>query len=331
MVQLFDAILQKNTSAKFDAGIAKIHDSQTFFDVIHFHWPEEIFDWKVPSGSQINSLSQLLESRKKDGVRIISTIHNEIPHGRDTTPFQQLYATVFSMTDTFIHLGESSRTIMEERYGNLISKKENLIIRHGDYSIFPNSVSKNEARKTLNVPDGFKVVLSFGELRTIDELNLLLDGFKGLAQSNVVLIHAGRLPATSRKSFIHYTKRLRFRSPRSQLREGRVEASEVQNFLNASDVLFIPRNCSLNSGNVALGFTFGRVVAGPTTGVIGEYLMESGNPTFQPESIETVSRAIADGLILAQGDKGKENRVWCNRHMNWQTIADQHLDAYRVR
>ncbi len=60
-----------------------------------------------------------------------------------------------------------------------------------------------------------------------------------------------------------------------------------------ADVLFIPIIKSLNSGNVALGNTFGKVVVGPNYGVIGEELEKLGNPVFDVDQIEkTLKKAI---------------------------------------
>jgi hypothetical protein len=89
-----------------------------------------------------------------------------------------------------------------------------------------------------------------------------------------------------------------------------VEESDAQHYLNAADVLFIPRFHVLNSGNVTLGMTFGRVVVGPDSWDVGELLRETGNPVFDPDRPETAARALDEAFRLARagiiGTRNKE-------------------------
>jgi hypothetical protein len=88
-----------------------------------------------------------------------------------------------------------------------------------------------------------------------------------------------------------------------------VEEEDTQIFLNAADVLFIPRLRVLNSGNVTLGMTFGRVVVGPDSWDIGELLRATGNPVFDPAAPETAAGALKRGFELAgAGETGRANR-----------------------
>ncbi len=106
--------------------------------------------------------------------------------------------------------------------------------------------------------------------------------------------------------------------------------ANVQIYLKAADLLFIPRFNTLNSGNVALGFTFGKVVIGPGYGVIGETLNKTENPVFDPADLNSVSEAIKAGFDLAKSGHGIKNKEFANHNMKWKDIAADTLKAYQA-
>jgi glycosyltransferase involved in cell wall biosynthesis len=117
--------------------------------------------------------------------------------------------------------------------------------------------------------------------------------------------------------------------PNVQVYEERIPVDDVQLFMQAADVLVIPRKQALNSGNVALGFTFGKVVVGAEHGVIGETLRHTGNPVFDPDQPEQLGKAIREGIRLAQQEKGLQNLQFAKSNLQWRGIADQHVVFYQ--
>lgn len=111
--------------------------------------------------------------------------------------------------------------------------------------------------------------------------------------------------------------------------EKTVAFEEVQVYLKAADLVFVPRFNTLNSGNVALGFTFGKVVTGPGYGVIGETLNKTGNPVFDPVDLNSVCDAISAGFELAEAGHGIKNKEYANHHMKWEDIGVDTLKAYQ--
>jgi glycosyltransferase involved in cell wall biosynthesis len=132
----------------------------------------------------------------------------------------------------------------------------------------------------------------------------------------------------SRLTLRHYALRLRTHLAPVQLVEGFISHEDVPGLFNLADVVVIPRADGLNSGNVALGFTFGKVVVGPDTGVIAETLHETGNPVFDPVKPSTLGRALEQARSLAVERKGEDNRSYAEAHLDWDTIADQHAQFF---
>lgn len=68
-------------------------------------------------------------------------------------------------------------------------------------------------------------------------------------------------------------------------------------------MVFIQRTDILNSGNVPLALSFGRVVTGPDSGNIGGLLAETGNPAFDPADPRSVDIALERAARLSATDK----------------------------
>jgi hypothetical protein len=119
------------------------------------------------------------------------------------------------------------------------------------------------------------------------------------------------------------------RHPCIRLRSQEVPDNEVAAYAQTSNVVVIPRIQALNSGAVAFGFSFGKVVVGPDDGNIGEILHETGNPLFDPARPETLVDAMRRARILDEAGKGAENQRYADESMNWTVIAEQHVTFYR--
>jgi glycosyltransferase involved in cell wall biosynthesis len=154
-----------------------------------------------------------------------------------------------------------------------------------------------------------------------------------LDKKNKKLYVAGRLPnpLNSIKGNLNYIlTRMPFYLDKSMFNyEKFVDPADVQYYLNASDILFISKIKALNSGNVSLGFTFGKVVVGPDVGVIGEILKETGNPVYNPHKLNTIVKAIEKGFNLAAQGHGENNSEYAEKNMQWNMIANKHINFYK--
>jgi hypothetical protein len=130
-------------------------------------------------------------------------------------------------------------------------------------------------------------MLVFGAIRNLKERDLARETFDNLPTPNKVLLVSNWMEVLPQVAWIRLKywlrdlERLCYRlHPRYNFNYGFVPEDETQLYLNAADILFISRFHVLNSGNVTLGMTFGRVVVGPDSWDVGELLRETGNPTF---------------------------------------------------
>lgn len=222
-------------------------------------------------------------------------------------------------------MGYQSTKLLEDEYGVL--RCQNWIVPHGDYSFFENKVNQQQAREKLGIDEAKRVVASVGAIRSTYEYKLLMSAFRKAKKADILLI-GGSLPRTTR--IFRMLRKLRFFLSPSIIYVGnRVKDIEMQVVLNAADCLFISRGPkALNSGNVALGYTFGKTVVGPSTGVIGETLAEAGNPIYFHEKPESAATALDRGIRLADEGQGNINIEYCNSKMQWPEIVRQLISIY---
>lgn len=311
-------------------------------DVIHLHWPELLVKSKLSDMSRTDLLKpghfteviNALEWHKSRGAKIVITIHNEQPHKDKTSNFTVFYRQIYNMADGFIHMGQASREIISREHGEQMENKAQFVIPHGNYEYFENNLDRRHCRKTLGIEQGQKLLLTFGAVRSADELDLSLNAFRTADVNNSVLLMAGKLPYPYKSQPQHFIVRKKlyagYFNKRIRTVEKAIAPDEVQVYMNAADLLLLPRFNTLNSGNVALGFTFGRVVAGPDYGVIGETLKQAGNPVFDPYHIVSVAEAIRAGFDLAESGLGAKNRQYALDTMNWHHIAEQTIGCYQT-
>ena len=296
------------------------------FDILHLQWPEALFRWQEPSEWELGYLSDKLVEWARQSL-IITTVHNILPHEHTGRSARQLYETVYEHSDGIIHLGETSKTEFN-RHFNHSGGQQHRVIPHGNYSCFPNTVPQSEAREELGLEDSDTVCLAFGALRGFEEVELLINGFNAWNQTSKKLIIAGRLPWPEQRNRQWLFLKWNAMKRSVQFHQGWIPDEKVQIYLNSADVVVIPRIDSLNSGNVALGFTFGRVVVGPIGGVIGEQLRGAENPTYDPRSYASLASALDEAVELVKRNHGERNQRVAQERWNWSNVAEDHVDFY---
>jgi len=309
-------------------------------DIIHLHWPELLVKSRLSDMSQDHKLTETdfkavtdaLETMKKKGSSICVTVHNETPH-KNSSAYHGFYSDIYRLCDGIIHMGKASETIFEREFPGLSAGKHSAIIPHGDYSWFPADKPRETCREWLGISEQEKLVLSFGAIRSKAELEMAVNAFKQADVNKARYLMAGSLPSPYKSQLSHFTDRkilyANMFQPAIQTYEEPIGRNDVQLFLKAADLLFIPRFNTLNSGNVALGFTFGKVVIGPDYGVIGEMLGATGNPVYDPYNIGSIAEAIQNGLELAAENHGEKNRIYAEQNLGWENVAMKTSDLYQ--
>ena len=333
--------------------VALTHDEKMFwsmqgeFDVIHLHFPEYMtFEHQdaYQKGLQDELIAATEERLKFWGQRakLVITRHVLLPHDALKDPqWEKMYEAVYRHVHGVVHFAQASVDEFKQRYAKTAfvhGQPEHAVVPHHNYTSLPNVMTREAARKALGIPCDSRVMLVFGAIRNLEERNLILRTFQGLrAKRKVLLVSRWKETlATVKwirlKYWLRDLNRLYYRlHPSYRFNYGFVEEADTQLYLNAADVLFIPRLKVLNSGNITLGMTFGKVVVGPDSWDVGELLKETGNPVFDPEQPETAIPAMELGLKLSQeGRIGPANQKLALEQWSAEQCGERYAQFFKL-
>jgi len=247
--------------------------NQGDYDVIHLHWPEYLFKWKVPTDTELLLLARVMEEWQQKGTKIAVTRHNYLPHRPNAVDYIPLYDLIYKTVDAVIHMGQHSEQEYKQRYQELMPQNQlHVQIPHPIFTNYPNTVTREEARAHLKIGPETKVMLVFGTVRTASEKNLILKAFDAMKQKNKLLLapgwkfSEGKEPVNRLKWF--FVKR----SKKYRISKEFIEDERVQYYFNAADFVFLPRINTLNSGVPFLAAVFKTPIIGIDQGNISEVL-----------------------------------------------------------
>lgn len=281
------------------------------YKIVNIHWPEAIFGWHEPSSSQLDDLEKQI-SKWKEKSLLVYTKHDLVRHKGMTPLFKRLFYLIESNSDIFIHLGEYSRKI----YSRSFPQARHVVVQHPLYSNSFNKTPKMEAREKLGINPEAITIIAPGQIRNDKERDLVINSFNKLKEPEKVLVvtnmraelpfdFPGRVRLKKiidvREFLIKRFKR-KFLPPTYYFTYGKLRREDISLKISAADVVLIPRQNILNSGNLFLGLTFGKVVVGPAIGNIKEQLKALHLPVFDPDSISSVTRALEDGIKMAKSN-----------------------------
>ncbi|MBR4264901.1 MAG: glycosyltransferase family 4 protein [Bacteroidales bacterium] len=275
-------------------GLDFFWEENFYADYYLIHWPEYITNfYNKKFDSVLETIKERLISIKNNNSKLIGIYHNKFPHYNNTEGNRKLYETFYSMMDGVICLGYYSANYYKSTYKNF--NTQITIIPHPCFNSIPNTISREDARKNLSINKDNFVILIFGSLRNKEEVKLFLRAFKDSNIKNKkLLVVGGKIDHYSSIIEKIYNKIYRFWHAGKNLIyiDRKVDDNELQKYFNASDVVFIPRTDTLNSGVVFMAFTFGKPVIGPSVGNITETLKDSGNILFNPNNRESIANAL---------------------------------------
>ncbi|SFT45176.1 Glycosyltransferase involved in cell wall bisynthesis [Lishizhenia tianjinensis] len=192
--------------------------------------------WMPFVGPSLGTVAGLV--RKK--CKVVSVVHNAIPH--ETKIIDKPFTKYFLKRNSgLIALSKA----VEDDIKKLHPTAKTTVVKHPDYTHFGDPISKEEARRILDIPQEDKVLLFFGIIREYKGLKLLLETMKELPE-DYTLLCVGEVYGddTEYREILKHpslTKRVRFINDY-------VPDSEVKNYFCASDVNILPYKSATQSG-----------------------------------------------------------------------------------
>ena len=315
-------------------------------DIIHFQWPEGLFGLfgHQVTDEELKRVNQRLVWLKEHGKKLFYTCHNLKPHTNKNENLLRLYELIYSNADYVHHLGNYSCDLLQPQYPNA----HHIVIPHHIYdNVLSFSVTQQEARQRLHLPQDKKIILSFGKFRNDKERNFVLNLKEKIEvlssasedNSSLFTLHCPLfvMPGFYRETLHTWNPKklvprlyhtLCYRLKGIQFSNEVIPDDMMQYYFCAADVVLIQRLDILNSGNLPMAFHAGKVVVGPDVGNAGQILCETSNFTFNPNNTESAIYALQGAL--AATSKGDENRAYAVKHWSSGIIAAELLKCYQT-
>jgi glycosyltransferase involved in cell wall biosynthesis len=235
------------------------------YRLLHVHWTHP---FSLPWAQRAGRLPmQLLAGciwrfSRLIGYRLVWTAHNVLPHEQLFWNDESAHRTLGNHAHAIItHTSAVREQLAEIGVHNPCIKT----IPHGSYvGVYPDTVSREAARRHLHIPADDTVLLAFGHIRAYKGIEALLAAFESLPaddRRSVTLLVAGPPADTQLVRRLRYVQRKYRRNCKLFL--AYVPDDEVQYYFRAADFTVLPYVASTTSGVAILSFSFGCPIIAP--------------------------------------------------------------------
>ncbi|NBC16727.1 MAG: glycosyltransferase [Bacteroidetes bacterium] len=296
------------------------------YDVWHMHWPDGGFNTAPPSTAWIKAfgLVGLVETARMRGIRLVWTVHNLGAHEtRYPTLERAFWAYLTRRLDGWVSLSEAGRAVAEKTFPALRARPS-VVIPHGHYrDVYPDAVTREEARSWLGIDHDRPLIAHVGALRPYKNVPHLIHTARQLDRK-VHLVVAGR-PQTD--GLARELREAAGNDPRIRLDLRFIPTDEVQYYLRAADLAVLPYTDILNSGSALLALSFDCPVLLPHRGAMGELQAQVGDTwvrTYEGPLTPAALQAALDWARL----KERSSRAPLD-DLSWEALSRRTLAFYR--
>jgi beta-1,4-mannosyltransferase len=239
----------------------------THIDVLHVHWPEQIF-WGGTSTARatfrtVRTLRALKRLHAK-GVRIVWMVHNLEPHELSAGKallWRWLSRSVARLADGFMTLSPATISLVRSTIGPL-ADKPSAAAWHPVYPRLPGLPDRAQCRAELDIGDGQRLFIMAGLLRRYKGAEELMAAFTASAPVHARLLVAGKcdddaLAATLRD--------LASRDGRIIVAFERLTDDAFARLLVAADSVILPYRNYLHAGSIIHALSYARPVITPAS------------------------------------------------------------------
>lgn len=252
-------------------------------DYLHFDWIQSYYirkkHWMTILLLPI-FIFQVLYVKYFTKTKIVWTLHNIMPHNVDYLRFNHWVRHFFARQCEWIRVF-SEDSIARATQELEIYKEKFIVIPEGDYtSVYPNTITQQEARIKLNLSLDSKVLLSLGYIKPYKGIENLIHEFSKIKNEKVQLIIAGQIMDqiyfdNIQKSIIYLNDN------RIQLKSVFIPVEKLQIYYNAADVVVLPFDKVENSGSAIMAMGFKKPILAPKTGVLKKRLQQQENLLYK--------------------------------------------------
>ncbi len=298
------------------------------YQILHLHWPDlELHEVStVRAIWRVSKLVTYLLIARARGMRIVWTAHNLRSHDRWHPILEEvMWWCLTRLVHAHISLTAAAQTAAYRRFP-VLRRVPGFVVAHGHFrDFYPGSVTHEEARRKLAVPEGSLLLVFFGLVRAYKNVDSLVRAFRALRDDRLLLLVAGRPEPASIGDELTSSAA---GDPRIRLRLEYIPTAEVSVVLMAADLVVLPYRDILNSGTAILALGFGRPVLAPALGSLPDLQAQVGSAYLRtyrgPLTADNLAQAISSL------DPGAQPAPPDLSSLSWPAIAEQTLRVYRA-
>lgn len=250
--------------------------------------------------------------------RIITTIHDVIPHNGDSDSFFVKLSMFDSIrkSDDLVILNHKDVETVEKIYRKSI--KNVCVIPHASYSYYKIDNISNIADPSLT-----NTILFLGRIERYKGIKLLLDSFVKLKQhkKDLKLIIAGNGDISP------YIEIIEDYRDSIELINRWIEDDEFEGIIRKCDFLVLPYLDASQSGIVPLAFAFGKPVVATNVGALSEQVPLGTGFLIRPNEDELIKAIL---LMYDNADQiikfGQNAQRYANDELSWNKSAKILID-----
>jgi beta-1,4-mannosyltransferase len=298
------------------------------YDVFHAHWPEKA----LPAGSWVRRAAgaattlALLEAAHLHGARVVWTAHNARPHeSRHQRLEDWFWAAFVRRVDAVIHPSAAGQQAVEAQYPELASRPHALVPLGHFRGTYPDAISRDEARASLDIPARARVIAFLGLVRPYKNVPHLIRTHRALPASagDVVLLIDG---APQSRELAAEIRAAAGDDPNVRLTLDHIPDQDVQRYFRAADLVVLPFKEITNSASAVLALSFDRPILVPARGAMGELQAVVGRDWVRTYEGELTPEELASALDWAV--RRPPDRPPHLEALEWAVIARQTLSVY---
>lgn len=260
------------------------------------------------------------------GRGYVLTVHNIVPHDRNTRLYRLKYRLVYGIPHFLIVHTEKMKRELTEHFG--ICARRIVVMQHGINDIVPDhGRPKRECREAIGAPLNKLLLLFFGNLLPYKGLGRLLEAMKVLDE-RFALVVAGKPKQKTYEALI--TEIIDNHSARQRIvfRPGWVADEDVATYFRAADAVVMPYQHIDQSGVLFLALRFGVPIISTDVGAIRDYVGDGIGVIADGMDVEALVRAVEK--FYSQRDGFVSVKITeCAQRFSWDETIRPVVALYR--
>ncbi len=267
------------------------------------------------------------------GYKIVYTVHNIVPHDRDTAFKRMVFKIIYKINWKLVVHTEYIKTRLSEDFG--IEDEKIAVIHHGVYEVKDEAliIKNQDAKIKLNINPDAILILFFGYIKKYKGLDLLLEAFSMTnISSNIHLIIAGRVDEDYKQTLDKL--RIKYKVNNIQFIIRRIEEEELPVLFGAADLTVLPYREASQSGVLFMSYAYGVPVIVPDIGGFPHDVVDGKTGLiFRSEDVESLKEKLEEFISRKQVNQlysQKEISNYARENYSWEKSANELLNFLKV-